>query len=285
MRFSGRPSGCSSHQWRGTLFWGEWYREWDLTRGMGVEEASNGHSPLAPLYHYWRTGDARFLRCAERSANYVWDVQLSKSEEDQGRMFHTRRHLFDELDWIHPRYQRATGALVSSHVFLNPVMRREVILTIRSFHEHMFDEQGVPHDWDKIKHQRSPELAGVDTSNFMEALSYCYRETGERQFLDWAVQMSRWTGRRFEQRGKTKGDDWNWNLSQYVLRGLVTLYETGGDAAGARPRHSDGARHAGKHERQYRRDPDGMGGGDRHFVFYNAWISTGWRRLFPTATS
>lgn len=269
------------HQWRGTLFWGEWYREWDLTRNMGTQEASNGNSPLAPLYHYWRTGDARFLRCAGRSAQYVWDVQLFKSEEDQGRMFHTRRHLFDELDWIHPRYQRATGTLISSHVMLNPVMRREVVMTIRSFHEHMFDAQGVPHDWDKINHRRSDQLAGVDTSNFMEALSYCYRETGDRQFIDWALAMSKWTGARFDERGKVKGDDWNWNLSQYALRGLVTLYETTGDArvkdlairmaratlANMSPNTSDIV--------------NGMGGGDRHFVFYQSWISTRVAKVAP----
>jgi hypothetical protein len=270
-----------ANQWRGTLFWGEWYREWDVTRNMGVQEASNGHSPLAPLYHYWRTGDARFLRCAERSGQYVWDVQLDKSEDHQGRMFHTRRHLFDELDWIHPRYQRATGTLISSHVMLNAVMRREVIMTIRSFHEHMFDDQGVPHDWDKVKNVRSPILAGVDTSNFMEALSYCYRETGDRRFLDWGLQMSRWTAQRFAERGKTKGDDWNWNLSQYALRGIVTLYETSGDQAvrdlairmtqatleNMSPNTSDIQK--------------GMGGGDRHFVFYQAWIATRVAKVAP----
>lgn len=270
-----------SHQWRGTLLWGEWYREWDITRNMGTQEAGNGHSPLAPLYHYWRTGDARFLRCAERSADYVWDVQLFKSEQDQGRMFHTRRHLFDELDWIHPRYQRATGALVSSHVLLNPVMRREVVATIRSYHEHMFDEEGVPHDWDKLQHRRSELLAGVDTSNFMEALSYCYRETGDRTFLDWGLSMSKWTAARFEERGKVKGDDWNWNLSNYALRGLVSLYETSGDAfvkdlavrmtratlANMSPNTSD--------------IENGMGGGDRHFVFYHAWISTRVAKVAP----
>jgi hypothetical protein len=269
------------HQWRGTLFWGEWYREWDLSRNMGTQEASNGHSPLAPLYHYWRTGDARFLRCAERSANYVWDVQLYKSEEDQGRMFHTRRHLFDELDWIHPRYQRATGALISSHVLLNLVMRREVVMTIRSFHEHMFDAEGVPHDWDKINHRRSDQLAGVDTSNFMEALSYCYRETGDRQFLGWAVAMSKWTASRFDARGKVKGDDWNWNLSNYALRGLVALYETNGDA--------DVKNLAIRMARATLENmsPDtahivnGMGGGDRHFVFYQAWISLRVAKIAP----
>jgi hypothetical protein len=269
------------HQWRGSLFWGEWYREWDQSRDMGTQEASNGNSPLAPLYHYWRTGDARFLRCAERSAQYVWDVQLSKSEEDQGRMFHTRRHLFDELDWIHPRYQRATGTLVSSHVMLNPVMRREVVATIRSFHEHMFDEEGIPHDWDKVKHQRSPVLAGVDTSNFMEALSYCYRETGDRQFLNWALAMSKWTGKRFEERGRVKGDDWNWNLANYALRGLVTLYETSGDEsvkdlAIRMTRATLANMSADTGDIQ-----NGMGGGDRHFVFYHAWISTRTAKIAP----
>ena len=269
------------NEWRGTLFWGEWYREWDLTRNMGVQEASNGHSPLAPLYHYWRSGDARFLRCAARSAQYVWDVQLSKSEEDQGRMFHTRRHLFDELDWIHPRYQRATGILVSSHVVLNAVMRREAVMTIRSFHEHMFDADGVPHDWDKIKHQRSPLLAGVDTSNFMEALSYCYLETGDRRFLDWGLAMSKWTGIRFEARGRTQGDDWNWNLSNYALRGLVALFETTGDAqvkdlAIRMARATLANMSASTAEIK-----NGMGGGDRHFVFYHAWISTRVAKIAP----
>ncbi|HUQ94764.1 MAG TPA: hypothetical protein VM120_23995 [Bryobacteraceae bacterium] len=270
-----------AHQWRGTLFWGEWYREWDLSRNMGTQEASNGHSPLAPLYHYWRTGDARFLRCAERSAQYVWDVQISKSERDQGRMFHTRRHLFDELDWIHPRYQRATGTLISSHAMLNPVMRREVIQTVRSFHEHMFDDQGIPHDWDKAGRKRSTRLAGVDTSNFMEALSYCYLETGDRQFLDWALSMSKWTAARFLERGRMKGDDWNWNLTNYALRGLVALYETSGDETvkdlAIRMSHAT-LENMSPNTADIQK---GMGGGDRHFVFYHAWISTRVAKVAP----
>src|SRR5207237_2547950 len=79
----------------------------------------------------------------------VWDVQMTKSSDYVGWMFHTRRHLFDELDWIHPRYQRATGGLISSHVFLNPPARKEIIQTIRNFHDRYFDEKGIPHDWDK----------------------------------------------------------------------------------------------------------------------------------------
>ena len=95
----------------------------------------------------------------------------------------------------------------------------------------MFDDRGIPHGWDKIANRREESEDGVDTSNFMEALAMCYRETGDRAFLDWALQMSRWTAARYQVRGKRKNDDWNWNLTNYVLRGLVTLYETS---------HSDG---------------------------------------------
>ena len=159
---------------------------------------------------------------AQLKQNKDEDVQLFKGEDNQGRMFHTRRHLFDELDWIHPRYQRATGGLVASHVFLDSRARNEIVETIRSFHEHMFDERGVPHDWDKIAKRRSDREVGVDTSNFMEALTDCYRETGDRNFLEWALKMSRWTGEPWKVAGKRQGDDWNWNLMNYVLRGLVS---------------------------------------------------------------
>jgi hypothetical protein len=269
------------NQWRGMLWWGEWYREWDETRNMAVEEAGNGHSPLAPLYHYWRTGDARFLDCARRSFQYVWDVQLSKSEERQGRMFHTRRHLFDELDWIHPRYQRATGGLISSHVFLNPAARREIVATIRSFHQHMFDDKGVPHGWDKVRNRRDATEDGVDTSNFMEALSMCYRETGDRTFLDWALQMSRWTAARYEIRGKRENDDWNWNLTNYVLRGLVTLYETCHDPQVRDLAMDMSRRTLANTSRDGMALKDGIGGGELHFVFYHAWISTRVAKIAP----
>jgi hypothetical protein len=268
-------------QWRGTLFWGEWYREWDETRNMGVQETMNGHSALAPLYHYWRTGDARFLHCARRSAEFTWDIQMFKSEEQQGRMFHTRRHLFDELGWIHPRYQRATGGLVASHVFLNSPARREIVQTIRSFHEHMFDERGVPRGWDTRANSRGSGEDGVDTSNFMEALTYCYRETGDRQFLEWALQMSRWTAERWKVAGKRKGDDWNWNLTNYVLRGLVTLYETSRDPD-VRDLAIQICRTTLENDSRNIADlRNGVGGGNLHFVFYHAWISTRVAKFAP----
>jgi hypothetical protein len=268
-------------QWRGTLFWGEWYREWDETRDMGVQETMNGHSALAPLYHYWRTGDARFLHCARRSAAFTWDIQMFKGEEEQGRMFHTRRHLFDELGWIHPRYQRATGGLIASHVFLNAPARREIVQTIRSFHQRMFDERGVPRGWDKTANRRGAGEDGVDTSNFMEALTYCYRETGDRQFLEWALQMSRWTAERWKVAGKRKGDDWNWNLTNYVLRGLVTLYETSRDPE-VRDLAIEICRTTLENDSRNIADlRNGVGGGNLHFVFYHAWISTRVAKFAP----
>ncbi len=271
-----------SHQWRGTLWWGEWYREWDDTRNMAVEEASNGHSPLAPLYHYWRTGDARFLQCAKRSAQYVSDVQIYRGSKWIGWMFHTRRHLFDELDWIHPRYQRVTGSLISSHVFLDSQTRADAIRTIRNFHEKIFDADGVPHDWDKIANRQSKEEDGVDTSNFMEALIYCYRETGNDYFLRSATKMSRWTGARWKMRGNRKDDDWNWNLANYALRGLYTLWSTSQDPF-VYDLMTDIVRKimanadAGSYDLK-----DGIGAGaEAHFAFYNAWISSRIARLCP----
>ena len=271
-----------NHQWRGTLWWGEWYREWDETRGEGVQEASNGNSPLAPLYHYWRTGDARFLRCAERSAQYVWDVQISRGSNHQlGWMFHTRRHLFDELDWIHPRYQRATGGLLASHVFLNPAARRDIIQTIRNFHEKYFDLNGAPHDWDKLRNQRGTGEDGVDTSNFMEALAYCYRETGDRYFLDAALKMSRWTAGRYKIRGTRKWDDWNWNLTQYALRGLYHLYLVSQDQQVYNLMADMMRKTLANKSAKGSELKDGIGGGEAHFVFYHAWISTRVAALCP----
>jgi hypothetical protein len=261
------------HQWRGTLWWGEWYREWDVTRSMGVQDTANGNSSLAPLYHYWRTGDGRFLACAKRAAQFTYDIQLCKSERPPGWMFHTRRNLFDELRWIHPRYQRAKGALVTSHVILYPWARREVIETIRNFYRKIFDDQGIPRGWDTEHNRRSDDPDGVDTSNFMEALVFCYRETGDREFLEGALRMSRWTAERWRQRHATPQDNWNWNLSQYALRGLVSLYQATGDAI-ARDTAVDIVR-VTLNNKSPRTSvvQDAMGGRKVDNAFYHAWIT------------
>lgn len=268
-------------QWRGTLWWGEWYREWDEDRGMGVQDTANGNISSAPLYHYMRTGDARFLRCARRAFQFTWDVQISKLEENPGPMYHTRRNLFDELGWIHPRYQRAKGGLVTSHVVLNAAARREIIRTIRSFHEHMFDENGVPHDWDRRARRRLPGENGADTSNFIEALVYCYRETGDRYFLDSALKMARWTERRWQHRNDSPADHWDWNLAQYALRGLVSLYEITRDQR-VRDLSIDIARKVLANKSPRIEDmKDGIGGRKIDNVFFHAWITAQVTRFAP----
>ncbi len=269
------------NQWRGTLWWGEWYREWDESRHMGVQDTANANSSLAPLYHYWRTGDGRFLVCARRAAQFTYDVQLDKSDRSLGWMLHTRRNLFDELGWIHPRYQRAKGALVTSHVILYPWARREVIETIRNFYQKIFDEKGIPHNWDEKRGRRTEEPAGVDTSNFMEALVYCYRETGDPWFVEAALKMSRWTAERWRARNATPQDNWNWNLSQYALRGLVALYEATGDEI-ARQTAIDIARVTLNNQAPRTSVMrDGMGGRKIDNVFYHAWITAAVSRFAP----
>ncbi|MGC8793765.1 MAG: hypothetical protein ACP5U2_10285, partial [Bryobacteraceae bacterium] len=226
-------------------------------------------------------GDGRFLVCARRAAQFTYDVQITRTERPPGWMFHTRRNLFDELGWIHPRYQRAKGALVTSHVILYPWARREVIETIRNFYRRIFDEQGVPRGWDERRQSRSQDPDGVDTSNFMEALVYCYRETGERWFLDAALKMSRWTAERWRHRHANPQDNWNWNLSQYALRGLVALYQATGDAL-ARDTAIEIAR-VTLNNTSPRGSVmlDGMGGRKIDNVFYHAWITAAVTRFAP----
>jgi hypothetical protein len=253
------------NQWRGTLWGGEWWREYDLTRQQGAEEASNGNSAVAPLYHYYRTGDGRFLECARRAAFYTYDVQFNRARTGPGPFLHARRHLLDEQDWVHPRYQRLTGALIASHSLLATIEREELIAALRGYTDKLMDEQGRMLDWDK-RANRPGGPAGVDTSNIMEALVECWRESGDASFLEKARRMSRWTMGQWRDR---KPGTWNWNLSQYVLRGLVAV----GRAT---------------HDQQVidtsigiARDVlGGQSEADLHFAFYNAWMAAELNRAF-----
>jgi hypothetical protein len=67
-------------QWKGTLWWGEWWREWDVYRKQGIEATANGNNALGPLYHYWRTGDERFIECGKRSMEFVYDRSQVKEK-------------------------------------------------------------------------------------------------------------------------------------------------------------------------------------------------------------
>ena len=252
------------NQWRGTLWWGEWWREFDLTRQQGAEEASNGNSAVAPLYHYYRTGDARFLQCARRAAFYTYDVQFNRSRSGPGPFLHARRHLLDEQDWVHPRYQRLTGALIASHSLLAGREREELIASLKSYTDLLMDPQGRMLDFDR-RTNRPGGPAGVDTSNIQEALVECWRESGDATFIEKAVRMSRWTMQEWRKSRK----DWNWNLSQYVLRGLVAVAEANGDRQAI-----DTAIDISRHVLE---SPEGA---ELHFAFYNAWMAAELNRAF-----
>jgi hypothetical protein len=253
------------NQWRGTLWWGEWWREYDLTRHQGAEEASNGNSAVAPLFHYYRTGDGRFLECARRAASYTYDVQFNRARTGPGPFLHARRHLLDEQDWVHPRYQRLTGALIASHSLLATIEREELIAALRGYTDKLMDEQGRMHDWDK-RGQKPGGPAGVDTSNIMEALVQCWRESGDPSFLEKARRMSRWTMGQWRDH---KPGTWNWNLSQYVLRGLVAV------ARATRDQQVVSTSIEIAHDVLA-----GQSEADLHFAFYNAWMAAELNRAF-----
>jgi hypothetical protein len=265
------------HQWRGTLWWGEWWREWDVARRQGTEEASNGNSLLAPLYHYFRTGDERFLDCAARSASYVFDVQHDKKLTGFGPMMHTRRHLLDELDWIHPRYQRASGPLLASRVLLLDRERDELIATVRNFSEKIQDPGGTPHDWDERANARRGET-GVDTANFIEALVSAWQESGDSFFLERARGYARWTAGKWNSRTDPK--QWNWNLTRYVLTGMLAICRVAREHPDLVPEREqflkttiEISRHTLSHP-EYGFVPGTIGDGGLHYFFYHAWLDT-----------
>ena len=271
------------HQWRGTLWAGEWWREWDVGRGQGTEEGSNGNSLLAPLYHYFRTGDARFLHSAELSAWYAWDVQHDRKFTGFGPMLHTRRHLLDELDWIHPRYQRAMGPMLASHVLLESRERREIIATLRHFVSQIQASDGTPYNWDESKNVRDNSETGVDTANIIEALVTAWEETGDTFFLDRARGYARWT----VQKWRTRADDkfWNWNLTRYVLTGMLAICRLAKEYPDRIPEGSEFLKATVEIGRHTVTHPEltsvsgTIGGGDLHYVFYHAWLETELSRL------
>ena len=271
------------NQWRGTLWAGEWWREWDLGRGQGSEEGSNGNSVLAPLYHYLRNGDARFRHCAELSAWYTWDVQHDRKLTGFGPMLHTRRHLLDELDWIHPRYQRMMGPLLASHVFLASRERAELIETLRHFVQQIQAADGIPYNWDETKNKRAASETGVDTANLIEALIAAWEETGDPFFLDRARGYARWTVQKW--RTRTDDTSWNWNLTRYVLTGMAAIVRVGQEYPGRVPEYEDFMKSALEIERHTITHPEltsvpgTIGGGDLHYVFYHAWLGVELARL------
>jgi hypothetical protein len=264
------------NQWRGTLWAGEWWREWDVGRRQGAEEASNGNSVLAPLYHYFRTGDQRFLASASLSAFYVYDVQQDKKKTGFGPMLHTRRHLLDELDWIHPRYQRVMGPILASYVLAATRERTEIIDTLRHFTAQIQSEDGIPYNWDERSGKRASTETGVDTGNMIEALVAAWEATSDSFFLERARGYARWTVGKW--RNRTDDTFWNWNLTRYVMTGLLAICRAGREYPDRVPELKDFIQAASEIERHTVSHPEltsvpgTIGGGDLHYVFYHAWL-------------
>lgn len=216
-----------NNQWRGTLWWGEWWREWDVYRKQGIESTANGNSPLGPLYHYWRTGDSRFIDCAKRSLEFTYDVQLSKRKTGLGPFLQARRFLLDKIEWVHSRYQRIEGAVKAAHFFGDRRTRLKFIESMRSFTNNLTCPSGAPgHDVGGPNGARGQ--ASSDCANFLETLIICWRETGDNCFLEQARKMARWTMReatRLEREGYSN----NSNYWRYVLRGTLAALKATGD--------------------------------------------------------
>jgi len=216
-------------QWRESLYFGEWWREYCLTRGQGIEESGSGNSSLGLWYHYLRTGDVRFLAGAKRSMLAIFDLTMNKQKDGIGPYMHTRRFLFDRETWHHTRYQRISGMMRPSHFFCDRRMRARAVETVRWFAEHFVDADGAPlfpgsDDPDGPK-SRCGEAA---MAQFCETLLLAYQETGDTFFLEKAKLMADWmlgTREAAESLEKWLG---NWN-SQFQQRALLAMYLGTGD--------------------------------------------------------
>ena len=216
------------HQWRNSLYFGEWWREYDLERKQGIEEAGSGNSSLGVYYHYLRTGDDRYLACAKRSMTAIYDLTMNKQKDGIGPFMHTRRFLFDGQNWHHPRYQRIAGMMRPSHIFCDRRMRKRACEVVRWFAEHFMDTDGAPmaaNGRDLASASRCDESAMIQ---FCESLILAYHETGDEFFLEKARLQANWVVDQME-----SSDDivkWlsNWNI-QFVCRGLLAVILTTGE--------------------------------------------------------
>jgi len=228
--FKDQVFGCAEwllrKQWRASLWWGEWWREYDVYRAQGVESTANGNNPLAPLYHYWRTGDARFVEVGKRAMEFVYDIQLSKRRGGLGSFFHSRRFLIDKMEWVHMRYQRIEGPMKMAHFLGDRRLRTKIIDAMRTYANNLVCPNGAPgYGQGGPDGKRVP--AGSDCTNFGEVLIICWCETGEEEFLEMAKKMARWTIRFM--------NTWDWDAYvgnsygwHFLMRGMLsTLKATG----------------------------------------------------------
>jgi len=206
-------------QWKGTLWFGEWWRERDVDHDLGVEETNSGNSALGPLYHFFRTGDWRFWESAKMSYLYTYDIQFCKREDGYGPYMHTRRFLLDHQEWFHPRYQRVGGMIRCSHLFGDKRYRDKVIWMLKFWGENYVAEDGSPmvpnSDGTKSKCTESA------MSNFTDSLMYAYIETKDSWFLDKAKLIGDWVVRGAEANLDKFCE--NSNSTRYILCGLLQL--------------------------------------------------------------
>lgn len=219
-------------QWKGTLWFGEWWREWDVDHDLGIEETNSGNSALGPLYHFYRTGDWRFWESAKMSYLYTYDLQFCKRQDGWGPYMHTRRFLLDHQEWFHPRYQRVGGMMKLSHFFGDKVYRDNVIWYLRFWGENYVAEDGspmAPHGDGREKPTADQKSKCTESamSNFADSLMYAYVETADAWFLEKAKLIGDWVVRGAN--ADLDGFCANSNSTRYILRGLLSLCQVTGD--------------------------------------------------------
>ena len=220
-------------QWKGTLWYGEWWRETDIDHNLGVEETNSGNSAIGPLNHFYRTGDWRFWESAKMSYYYTYDLQFCKRPDGWGPYMHTRRFLLDQQEWFHPRYQRVGGMIRCSHFFGDKVYRDKVVWYLRFWGENYVAEDGAPmaphgdtRGGPPTADQKS-KCTESAMSNFADSLMYAYSETADEWFLGKAKLIADWVVRGTE----ADLDEFagNSNSTRYILRGLLQLCQVTGD--------------------------------------------------------
>ena len=240
-------------QWKGTLWFGEWWREIDVDHNLGIEETNSGNAALAPLYHFYRTGDWRFWECAKLSYLYTWDVQFCKSEDGNGPYMHTRRFLLDHQEWFHPRYQRVGGVIKPSHLFADSRAREKVIWMLRWWADRYFDVDGAPMLPDRSG--RMERLTERAMAIIGDSMALAYTETGDASFLDLSRRIGDWVVSTIAAEGwlpdnpgpssapgssietgfvADTASKENSNSTRYILQGLLPLCRLTGD-----PRYRD----------------------------------------------
>jgi len=207
-------------QWKGTLWCGEWWREWDVVTNQGTQETHSGNSGLGVLYHFYRTGDWRFWESAKMSYYYTFDIQFCKQEDGPGPYMHTRRFMLDHQEWFHPRYQRISTLVKVGHLLGDTISREKVLWYLRWWGDNYVAEDGAPMAANPNGSKSKCNEAAM--SNFAESLCYAYEETGDNWFLEKAMLLGDWVIKGFDT--DTTGQFiHNDNDTRYVLRGLIAL--------------------------------------------------------------